>query len=117
MRILDGGGVTLQMADLGYGAEDCQQLQEFIERPYGMVLVTGPTGSGKTTTLYTALQQIDADARSAAYFDWDTDAGRVTQIIADPDGHQEWRVEATIDLHASRDAGEAILVLDDIRAL
>ena len=60
---------------------------------------------------------IDADARSAAYFDWDRSTGTVTQILADPDGHGEWRVEATVDIDASREAGEAVLVLDDIRKL
>lgn len=64
LRILDGGGVRLQLADLGYAEEDRVQLHKFTERPYGMVLVTGPTGSGKTTTLYTALKQIDAEQRS-----------------------------------------------------
>lgn len=64
LRVLDGGGVTLGLTDLGYGERGCEQLQDFVDRPYGMVLVTGPTGSGKTTTLYTALQQIDADTRS-----------------------------------------------------
>ena len=64
LRVLDSGGVTLNLKDLGYAERDCQQLQHFADRPYGMVLVTGPTGSGKTTTLYTALQQIDAETRS-----------------------------------------------------
>jgi len=64
LRVLDGGGVTLGLTDLGYGERGCEPLQDFVDRPYGMVLVTGPTGSGKTTTLYTALQQIDADTRS-----------------------------------------------------
>ncbi len=41
----------------------------------------------------------------------------MTQILADPDGHGEWRVEATVDLDASREAGEAVLVLQDIRRL
>ena len=60
---------------------------------------------------------IDADARHASMFSWDVDSGRVTQIIVDPEGHHEWRIEATVDLAASRDAGEAALALQDIHRL
>ena len=60
---------------------------------------------------------IDANARSAEFFVRDSDTGAVTQILADPDGANEWRIEASVDMGASREAGEAILVLHDIRRL
>ncbi|MEK7836622.1 MAG: GspE/PulE family protein, partial [candidate division NC10 bacterium] len=48
----------LRLDVLGFTAEDLRKLRKFIREPYGMVLVTGPTGSGKTTTLYAALSEI-----------------------------------------------------------
>ncbi len=64
MRVLDGGAVQLSLSDLGFSAKDLARIEQAISQPYGMMLVTGPTGSGKTTTLYTALGTIDREARS-----------------------------------------------------
>jgi len=63
IRILDKESVNEEFAELrldvlGFTAEDLRRLRKFIREPYGMVLVTGPTGSGKTTTLYAALSEI-----------------------------------------------------------
>ena len=55
MRILDSAGVKIGIEALGYEPEQQQQLLQAIGRPYGMILVTGPTGSGKTVSLYTCL--------------------------------------------------------------
>jgi type IV pilus assembly protein PilB len=55
MRILDSSSAMLGIEALGYEPEQKQALMEAVERPYGMVLVTGPTGSGKTVSLYTCL--------------------------------------------------------------
>jgi len=55
MRILDSSGVKLGIEALGYEADQQQALVAAIGRPYGMILVTGPTGSGKTVSLYTCL--------------------------------------------------------------
>ena len=55
MRILDSSGVKLGIEALGYEPEQQKHLLNAIQRPYGMVLVTGPTGSGKTVSLYTCL--------------------------------------------------------------
>jgi type IV pilus assembly protein PilB len=55
MRILDPSSATLGIDALGYEPEQREQLMNAISRPYGMVLVTGPTGSGKTVSLYTCL--------------------------------------------------------------
>src|SRR5689334_16843144 len=55
MRILDSSGVKLGIEALGYEADQQQKLLFAVGRPYGMILVTGPTGSGKTVSLYTCL--------------------------------------------------------------
>ncbi len=55
MRILDSSGVKLGIEALGYDPDQKESLMHAIGRPYGMILVTGPTGSGKTVSLYTCL--------------------------------------------------------------
>ncbi len=59
MRILDKGNLTLDLDRFGFQENALKHFIEAIEAPYGMVLVTGPTGSGKTTTLYSALNRIN----------------------------------------------------------
>lgn len=59
LRLLDKSNLQLDMTKLGFDPEPLGWFQEAINRPYGMVLVTGPTGSGKTTTLYSALGQLN----------------------------------------------------------
>jgi type IV pilus assembly protein PilB len=59
LRILDKGNLTLDLATFGFEPKQEKDLLQAILNPYGMVLVTGPTGSGKTTTLYSALQRIN----------------------------------------------------------
>ena len=59
MRILDKGNLKLDLADFGIYAPALKSLMKAIELPYGMVLVTGPTGSGKTTTLYSCLSRVN----------------------------------------------------------
>jgi type IV pilus assembly protein PilB len=59
MRLLDKDKLMLDMTKLGFEAESLRKFESAILRPYGMVLVTGPTGSGKTNSLYSALQRIN----------------------------------------------------------
>jgi len=59
LRILDKGNLTLDLTTFGFPPKAERDLMRAILNPYGMVLVTGPTGSGKTTTLYSALQRIN----------------------------------------------------------
>ena len=59
MRILDKGNLTLDLSKFGFEPKAEQDLMRNILNPYGMVLVTGPTGSGKTTTLYSALSRVN----------------------------------------------------------
>ena len=59
LRILDKGNLTLELEKFGIEPRAEQELMEAVMNPYGMVLVTGPTGSGKTTTLYSALSKVN----------------------------------------------------------
>ena len=59
LRLLDKEKLMLDMTNLGFEPESLVKFQRNISRPYGMVLVTGPTGSGKTNTLYSALQSLN----------------------------------------------------------
>jgi type IV pilus assembly protein PilB len=59
LRILDKSALQVDMTKLGFDKTDLQRFKECIQAPYGMVLVTGPTGSGKTTTLYSALAELN----------------------------------------------------------
>ena len=59
MRVLDRSVVSLDIENLGLRSEDMARLKDLIDRPHGIVLVTGPTGSGKTTTLYSCLNAIN----------------------------------------------------------
>lgn len=59
MRILDKGGVPLDFESLGFEVDLLDKFTELLLRPHGILLVTGPTGSGKTTTLYTALSMLN----------------------------------------------------------
>ena len=59
LRLLDKSNLQLDMTKLGFEPEQLEIFQHNIHQPYGMVLVTGPTGSGKTTTLYSALSELN----------------------------------------------------------
>jgi general secretion pathway protein E len=59
MRILDKGGVPLNFESLGFEGQPLERFIGVLDEPHGILLVTGPTGSGKTTTLYTALDRLN----------------------------------------------------------
>ena len=59
MRVLDRSNVSLDLERLGFREDDLRILRQLISRPNGIVIVTGPTGSGKTTTLYSALNELN----------------------------------------------------------
>ncbi|MES2744099.1 MAG: ATPase, T2SS/T4P/T4SS family [Bdellovibrionota bacterium] len=59
LRILDKSSLQVDMTKLGFEQADLDKFKDSIHKPYGMVLVTGPTGSGKTTTLYSALAELN----------------------------------------------------------
>lgn len=64
MRLLDKQAGRLTLSHLGMSAQDDRRLRDLIERPHGIILVTGPTGSGKTTTLYAALDHLNSASRN-----------------------------------------------------
>lgn len=59
MRILDKGSLAIGLDGLGFSPEDVEKFKEAITKPFGMILVTGPTGSGKSTTLYSIINQLN----------------------------------------------------------
>jgi type IV pilus assembly protein PilB len=64
LRVLDGSAAKLGIDKLGYEEDQKQLFLDAIDKPYGMVLVTGPTGSGKTVSLYTALNILNTEGRN-----------------------------------------------------
>lgn len=60
MRLLVGGARALGLEQLGFSPPDLKKIQRYMKQPYGMILATGPTGSGKTTTLYSVLQILNS---------------------------------------------------------
>jgi type IV pilus assembly protein PilB len=64
LRILDRSNQMMVLEDLGLSGNDLHTLEDFIQRPQGMLLVVGPTGSGKTTTLYSVLQRMDSKTQN-----------------------------------------------------
>ncbi len=61
IRILDPGRGVKKIDQIGMSAENLQHIRDALARPYGLILITGPTGSGKTTTLYSMLQEVDRE--------------------------------------------------------
>jgi type IV pilus assembly protein PilB len=66
MRLLDKSNLQLDMTKLGFEVKPLADFKTAIKKPYGMVLVTGPTGSGKTTSLYSALSELNTTERNIA---------------------------------------------------
>tara|TARA_R110002073_G_scaffold20123_5_gene72570 strand:- start:3344 stop:5095 length:1752 start_codon:yes stop_codon:yes gene_type:complete len=64
LRLLDEGGKTFSLDGLGMMPRNLESLREMIDKPHGMFVVTGPTGSGKSTTLYAVLQHLNGDDRN-----------------------------------------------------
>jgi type IV pilus assembly protein PilB len=59
LRVLDRAQVSLDLAQIGLREDDMQAFRQLIRKPHGIIIVTGPTGSGKTTTLYSALRELN----------------------------------------------------------
>lgn len=64
LRVLDKGNLSIGLDKLGFSPEPARIFKEAISRPFGMILVTGPTGSGKSTTLYSVLNQVNTPERN-----------------------------------------------------
>ncbi len=64
LRVLAGSGQLLRLDSLGFDSENTKRLRTLFHKPYGIILITGPTGSGKTTTLYAALREVNLTERN-----------------------------------------------------
>ena len=64
MRLLDKANLSIGLDHLGFMPESIEQFKEAVKRPHGMILVTGPTGSGKSTTLYSVLNQLNQPTKN-----------------------------------------------------
>ncbi len=64
LRVLDRANVTFNLDSLGMPQQQLSSIKSMLAKPYGLVLVTGPTGSGKTTTLYSAIELVKSEARN-----------------------------------------------------
>ena len=94
MRLLDRSGVKPELGSLGMSSRDSELLGRLLERPNGILIVSGPTGSGKTTTLYAALTRLN-------------DRRRNIMTVEDPieyelDGVAQTQVDASIDMDFAR---------------
>ncbi|WP_339691976.1 GspE/PulE family protein [Celeribacter baekdonensis] len=103
LRLLDRGSLTLDWRSLGYENDRVQEILKIIHQPNGIFLVAGPTGSGKTTTLYTALSELTSDEKKII-------------TVEDPveyaiEGINQVQVDPAIDMSFSR-ALRAILRQD-----
>ncbi len=87
LRLLDQSSVLSGVRDLGLERDDEVRLQRIIEQPYGMILVTGPTGSGKTTTLYSCLNEMDVMTQSIVTLEDPVEyqLSGINQVQIDPD--------------------------------
>ncbi len=89
LRILDKSNLKLDLRDLGFEEEELQKFLERLHRPQGLILVTGPTGSGKTTTLYSALYELHD----------------VTKNISTAEDPVEFNIEGINQVHVKPDIG------------
>ena len=89
MRILDKGSLAIGLDGLGFFPETVEQFKEAIGKPFGMILVTGPTGSGKSTTLYSIINQLNTVDRNII-------------TVEDP---VEYQIEGITQIHARPEIG------------
>ncbi|PIP68663.1 MAG: type II secretion system protein GspE [Candidatus Omnitrophica bacterium CG_4_9_14_0_2_um_filter_42_8] len=86
IRILDRGSILMGLDKVGFTGETQKEFEKFIKYPHGIILVTGPTGSGKTTTLYSALSTIDSEEKNVITIEDPVEyhLGRIRQSQVNP---------------------------------
>lgn len=87
MRLLDTEKLSLDLEELGFTADQLSKFQEVLQRPYGMILETGPTGCGKTTTLYAGLRHINTPEKNIVTIEdpIEYDLEGINQVQVKPD--------------------------------
>jgi len=85
MRVFDKTAMLIGLKELGFNDADEVRFQKVIDRPFGMILIVGPTGSGKTTTLYAVLQQLNSKDKNIITIENPVEykIGRINQIQVD----------------------------------
>jgi type IV pilus assembly protein PilB len=99
MRLLDPSGLALDLDDLGFQPRSLDHFRSSINEPWGMVLVTGPTGSGKSTTLYSALQELQTPEENVT-------------TVEDP---VEYELDGIVQVPVNPDAG--LTFADSLRSI
>ena len=94
LRLLDKNAVQLELADLGITEDNREKIQSICRKPHGIILVTGPTGSGKSTTLYAALSNVDTKALNVMTVE--------DPIEYDLEGVGQTQVNAKVDMTFAR---------------
>ncbi len=115
LRILDKNSMLINLTTLGISAEEMVLVEGAVSRPYGMVLVTGPTGSGKTTTLYAMLRSLDAIEKNIITIENPVEyqLDRINQMQIDPAGGETFAGALRSILRQDPD----IIMLGEIRDL
>ncbi len=87
LRLLDKANLSIGLDHLGFLPESIEQFNEAVKRPYGMILVTGPTGSGKSTTLYSVLNQLNQPTKKLITVEDPVEyqVEGITQVQVNPD--------------------------------
>ena len=99
IRLLNADKAILPIDQLGFAPENLRLLQSFLSSAQGMILVTGPTGSGKTSTLYTALNSIKSSTNNIITLEdpIEMQIPGVNQMQINPQGGRDVRERAAID--------------------
>jgi type II secretory ATPase GspE/PulE/Tfp pilus assembly ATPase PilB-like protein len=115
IRVLDKNRMATDLQMLGIDAQDMTLVERAIGRPYGMFLVTGPTGSGKTTTLYALLRSIDAIEKNIITIENPVEykLNRINQIQIDASGNQTFANSLRTILRQDPD----VIMIGEIRDL
>ena len=87
LRLLDSSNLSIGLDHLGFLPESIEQFQQAVKRPHGMILVTGPTGSGKSTTLYSILNQLNQPTKNLITIEEPVEyqVEGMTQVQVNPD--------------------------------
>ena len=115
LRLLPKTATGLKLSELGFGADHLVQMEELVKRPHGMIFATGPTGAGKTTTLYAILTRLDRVGRNVITIEDPVEyqLGRATQIQV----HQRIGLDFASGLRSILRQDPDVIMVGEIRDL